>query len=171
MTESKIDVPIVERKSVLRDQSEITVSTKTVGNESYVLAKQGDQIVGSFAYERTEHGRCDYETDLVQAHVKNNGVGKALIQAFVVPNPCQGGIVHLALNLKGRSDGVELRAYGKAFVQVFEAKGPATLMPGWNSLALDLHALPQGFNYLKVRALVGQGQGGNWLVIKVVTLR
>jgi hypothetical protein len=83
MTESKIDVPIVERKSVLRDQSEITVSTKTVGNESYVLAKQGDQIVGSFAYERTEHGRCDYETDLVQAHVKNNGVGKALIQAFV----------------------------------------------------------------------------------------
>jgi len=98
-------------------------------------------------------------------------VDATLFKVVVVPNPCAGGQVILAVQSKGAADGLELRAYSKAWVQVFDAKVTSPLHAGWNSVSCSLHALPQGLSYLKVRAFAKGGQVGNWVLVKVMVLR
>jgi len=101
------------------------------------------------------------------------GGSPILLKAYSLPNPVVPGLSpRLALQLRGRASGLELRAYSKNLVQALDLRLACDLPPGWStSPALDLRALPTGLSFLRVRALSSSGQASNWVMVPVVILR
>lgn len=78
----------------------------------------------------------------------------------------------LAVRLRGRASGLEIRAYTKNLVQALDLRLVCGLQPGWNtSPGLNLGPLPTGLSFLRVRAITASGQAGNWVLVPVMILR